>query len=298
MNGPLITLENTSQRLGLLPEFGASVAFWEVRRNPGWQAIWRPYAPSEGRRIISSFALLPWSNRMMGGGFSLDGHFYPMASNRADSPVPMHGTGWMQAWEVADQTAHSASLVSEARQPCGYPWHYRAQQDFRLEGDSMLMRVSITHLGEARLPYGLGFHPYILRAAGARLRFGACTVWPAEEGVPVGDAGPLPAEWDFNQLRGIGEGLIDHNFGGCDGRKTLERPDIDLRLEWETTAPAGLDTAILYRPLHGDWFCYEPVTHITGAHQRPGLPGLVLLEQGETMTLEVRQKLSRLSAEC
>lgn len=294
MSGPLITLENASQRLGLLPQLGGSAAFWEVRRDATWCPIWRPYTPSEGRRIIANFALLPWSNRLLGGGFSLDGRFYAMQSNRPDSPMPMHGTGWMQEWEVASHSATAASLVAEGRHLCDYPWHYRAQQDYVLDGDSMLMRATITHLGPQRLPYGLAFHPYILRAPGLRLRFGAQSVWPAEEGVPVGDARPLPPEWDFNQLREIGDGLIDHNFGGCDGRMTMERPDIDLRLEWQTTAPAGLDTAILYRPLHGDWFCYEPVTHITGAHSRPDLPGLILLEQGQSMSLEVRQTLSRI----
>ena len=297
MSSPLITLENASQRLGLLPELGASAAFWEVRRESGWCPIWRPFTPDNERRIIANFALLPWSNRLMGGGFAVDGRFYPMTSNRADSPVPMHGTGWMQAWAVATQSATTVSLVSEADQPCGYPWHYRAQQDYALDGDNMRMRLTITHLGLQRLPYGLGFHPYILRAPGLRLRFGARTVWQAEEAIPIGNAGPIPPEWDFNTLREIGDGLIDHNFSGCDGRMTMERPDIDLRLEWQTTLPEALDTAILYRPVHGDWFCYEPVTHITGAHHREGLPGLCLLEHGESMILEVRQSLSRLGRE-
>lgn len=293
-DGPLITLENASQRLALLPELGASVATWDVRRDTGWCPLWRPYQPSEGRRIIASFALLPWSNRLPGGGFSLDGKFHPMESNRADSPVPMHGTGWMQAWALVAHSATTATLEAEAEHPCGYPWHYRARQEFILDGDAMTMRATITHLGEARLPYGLGFHPYIMRAAGLRLRFGADSYWPAEEGMPVGEAHPLPPEWDFNTLREIGDGLIDHNFGGCDGRMRIERPDIGLAIDWETTAPAGLDTAILYRPAHGEWFCYEPVTHITGAHARPGMPGLRLLEKGESMTLEVRQRLSPL----
>ncbi|MDQ7990576.1 MAG: aldose 1-epimerase [Candidatus Dactylopiibacterium sp.] len=296
MTASRITLENTSQRLVLLPELGASVANWDLRRDKAWHPLWRPYQPSESRRIIASFALLPWSNRLPGGGFALDGSFHAMASNRADSAVPVHGTGWMQAWRVAEHSATHAVLEAEAFHPVGYPWHYRARQHFALDGDTMTMRVDITHLGALRLPYGLGFHPYIVRAPGMRMRFGASGYWRAEDCIPVGEPLPLPPEWDFNTLREVGDGLIDHNFCGCDGRMTLERPDLDLRLDWQTTEPAGLDTAIVYRPQHGEWFCYEPVTHITGAHARPGLPGLRLLETGETLSLAVRQTLSPLHA--
>ena len=97
--GPLIVLENADQRLGLLPELGGSAAFWEVKRAERWCPIWRPYAPNPERRTVANFPLLPWSNRLFGGGIEVDGRFYPMASNRPDSPVPMHGTGWMHAWK-------------------------------------------------------------------------------------------------------------------------------------------------------------------------------------------------------
>jgi len=296
--GPLIVLENADQRLGLLPELGGSAAFWEVKRAERWCPIWRPYAPNPERRTVANFPLLPWSNRLFGGGIEVDGRFYPMASNRPDSPVPMHGTGWMHAWNIVEQSPEHVEIAVEAQNPCGYPFHFSARQHYWLEDQVMRMRLELTHLGALRLPYGLGFHPYILRnPAGpdVRLQFGAKGHWPGEKGVPVADPAALPPEWDFNVLREIGSGEIDHNFYGCDGHMRMERPDIDLRLDWQTTVPHGLDTAILYRPTHNQWFCYEPVTHITGAHARPGMPGLRLLEQGQSMALEVRQTLSRIT---
>ena len=296
--GPLIVLENAEQRLGLLPELGGSAAFWEVRRDENatpWCPIWRPYSADPARRVVANFPLLPWSNRLIGSGITVDGQFYPIRNNRPDEGMPMHGTGWMHPWEVTQHSATEVILSVEACQPCDYPFHYRARQLYRIEDHAMLMRLELTHLGAQRMPYGLGFHPYILRAPDLRLRFGASAHWPAKNRLPVEDPSEIPPEWDFNQLREIGSGLIDHNFRGCDGRMTMERPDIDLHLDWHTTAPQDLDTAILFRPAHDEWFCYEPVTHITGAHARPGMPGLRLLEQGESMTLEVRQTLSRLT---
>jgi aldose 1-epimerase len=295
MPGPLILLENSEQRLGLLPAFGGSAAFWEVRRNTAWCPIWRPYSPNPARRTVANFPLVPWSNRLVGGGISTGGQFHPMQVNEEGARLPMHGTGWMHAWDVVEQSATHVLLSVESRHAKGYPFHFSARQHYQLEGNALRMRLEVTSLAEQALPYGLGYHPYFLRAAGTRLRFGARTCWPAEDGIPLEHATPLPPEWDFNQLRELGAGHIDHNFGGCDGAMLMERPDIDLRLAWQTTAPAGLDTAILYRPTHNEWFCYEPVTHITGAHTRPGLPGLRLLAQGENMALEVIQTLTRIS---
>lgn len=295
--GSLIVLENTEQRLGLLPELGGSAAFWEVRRDEQgtpWCPIWRPYAAGTTRRVIANFALLPWSNRLPGGGLKVGDKFYPLPGPVQENLFPMHGTGWLHRWEISRQSGAEVEMSLLADQALDSPFHYRARQLYRLEGAQMLMRVEVTHLGAEPLPYGLGYHPYILRAPGQRLRFGAAGYWPASEGLPHEHAEELPAEWDFNQLRDIGSGLIDHNFHGCDARMTMERPDIDLRLDWHTTEPQDLDTAILYRPTHDEWFCYEPVTHITAAHTRPGMPGLRLLAQGESMTLEVRQTLSRL----
>lgn len=296
--GPLIILENAEQRVGLLPELGGSAAFWEVRREEHWCPIWRPYVPNPERRTVANFPLLPWSNRLVGGGVEVDGKFYPMAPNRADEGLPMHGTAWMHAWTVVSQSDKHVEMQLDCVPDAGSPWHFSARQLYWLEDSGMSMRLEVTHLGPVRMPYGLGFHPYILRNPGGpdvKLRFGAAGYWPGDKGVPVEHYAALPAEWDFNRLRDIGQGKIDHNFHGCDGRMHMERPDINLRLDWHTTEPHGLDSAILYRPAHGEWFCYEPVTHITGAHARPGMPGLRLLEHGRSMALEVRQTLSRIT---
>ncbi|PAS99564.1 MAG: hypothetical protein BSR46_07305 [Candidatus Dactylopiibacterium carminicum] len=248
--------------------------------------------------MVANFPLLPWSNRLTGGGFHLDGRFHAVPSNRDDSPYPMHGTGWMHEWEVLSHEATEIVLGVEAEHPLGYPWHYRARQTYRLEDDGMCMRLEITHLGEDRLPYGLGFHPYIMRPAreeDLRVRYGASGYWECiERGIPSTHHAELPADWDFRQLRTLGQGLIDHQFTGCDAPMRMERRDLGIAIDWLTAEPEGLDLVIVYRPEHGDWWCYEPVTHLTDAFNREGMPGLRLLEKGQSMALEVQQTISSL----
>lgn len=297
----ILTIENANQRLGLIPALGGSVAFWEVRRDNAWHALWRPYAPTtaDGRRTVGNFPLVPFSNRITGGGIQVDGVFYPMAPNRFD-PTPIHGTGWMHEWETRKHNEYAIELAIESRHKHGYPWDYAATQRYSLSENSMTMRLEVEHLGDTPLPYGLAWHPFQLRGAnpeGPRLQFAADGYWrAADDCIPREHVPSLPEGWDFNQLRALGHGKIDNNFSGWDGRMLMERDDIDLRLEWETTEPANLTTSILFRPENQSFFCFEPITHITDAFNRPGMPGLRMLRKGEKMALEVVQKLSRIGS--
>jgi aldose 1-epimerase len=297
----ILKIENADQRLGLMPTLGGSVAFWEVRRGDTWHAIWRPWAPEQdGRRFVGNLPLVPFSNRITGGGITVDGVFHPMAPNRFD-PVPIHGNGWMHEWETREHSAHVIELGIESRRKHDYPWDYFSTQRYSLTDDSMIMRLEVEHLGDKPMPYGLAWHPFQLRGDnpnGPRLQFKADGYWETNaDGIPGEHIKGLPAGWDFNTLTDLGgEGRIDNNFSGWDGRMITERDDIDLRIDWETTEPKNLTTSILFRPENQPFFCFEPITHITDAFNRPGMPGLRTLHKGERMALEVVQKLSRIGS--
>lgn len=296
----ILNIENNGQRLGLLPELGGSVAHWDVKRAGEWQPIWRRYQPPvEGRRTVGSFPLLPFSNRITGGGITVDGVFYPMERNRADNPFPLHGNGWMQTWQVIEHSANAIELAVESHQFHGYPWDYSARQRYSIDGDVMTMRLEVTHLGDKRMPYGLAFHPFQLRGAnpeGPRLQFKADGYWIANElCIPQEHSQALPADRDFNTLRSLGNGHVDNNFTGWNGRMVMERDDIDLRIDWQTTEPSDIHLSVLFRPENSPFFCFEPISHITDAINRPGMPDMRMLEKGQSMALEVRQTLSRLA---
>lgn len=294
-----IALENAEQRIGIMPAYGASAAFWEVRRGDVWHPVWRPWAPPQGeRRFVANFPLVPFSNRVTGGGITVDGEFHPMRPNRFD-PVPIHGTGWMHRWDVLSQSSTELLLAIESRRKHDYPWEYRAAERYALDGNTMIMALEVENIGDKRMPFGLAFHPFYLQGddqQGARVQFKADGYWLAEaDCIPTEHSKDIPADRNFNQLHALGrEGYIDNNYTGWDGRAVIERDDIDLRIDLVTTEPQGLDTCILFRPDKQAFFCFEPITHITDAFHRPGMPGLRMLAPGESMRLEVRQTLSRL----
>jgi len=51
---------------------------------------------------------------------------------------------------------------------------------------------------------------------------------------------------------------------------------------------------MVYRPLQGTAFCFEPITQPIDAFHLPGQPGLRVLAQSETSALRVRWRVGAL----
>ena len=70
-NHPIAWLDHAGQRLGLVPSLGGSVAAWQLDRPQGLFDLWRPWdGKTPDLYRLASFAMVPWSNRISGGGFS------------------------------------------------------------------------------------------------------------------------------------------------------------------------------------------------------------------------------------
>ena len=147
---------------------GGSVAAWQLERD-GFAPfdLFRPwdgadYAGDPLRIVRASYPLAPWSNRISGGGFVVSedgGKFHSVLPNAAGMPYPIHGDAWQQPWQVTQQDAASLDMTLESNQCNGNPHHYRAVQTFKLVDGGMDQSLTITHLGDTPLPYGLGLHP-------------------------------------------------------------------------------------------------------------------------------------------
>ena len=92
---PTIWLYHAGQHLGLVPSLGGSVAAWQAEHPQGSDGrldLWRPWdGVTQDLYQLASFPMVPWSNRISGGGFTHDGQFHPMQPNRAGEPYPIPG---------------------------------------------------------------------------------------------------------------------------------------------------------------------------------------------------------------
>jgi aldose 1-epimerase len=238
--------------------------------------------------------MLPWSNRISGGGFEHAGRFHPMRLNRVGEPYPIHGDGWLQSWALAQPAADTLVMSLESHRFDGNPYDYRATQTFQLVDGGLDQSVTVTHLGEGSLPYGLGLHPWFLRSAGTRLTAPVQGVWlSGDDPLPTGHTRAFPSSWDLGAGANVNGSLIDNGYTGWAGHSRIEWPEEGLALTMsvpEVAASEGRSPhafCLLYRPPVGPAFCFEPVTHPIDAFHLEGCPGLKVLAAGESLSLDV-----------
>ena len=118
------------------------------------------------------------------------------------------------------------------------------------------------------MPCGLGFHPFLPAADGARLRMEAGRVWNAPADAFPRQHIAVPADLDFRDgPRVVERWGTNHCFdrwtGSADGE--LRARPAQLVLE----GCEATQSIIVYIPEHADYFCVEPVTHAVNAVNLP-----------------------------
>jgi aldose 1-epimerase len=291
---PIVWLQCAQQRLGLVPSLGGAVAAWQLERPQGRIDLWRPWDGSPDLYRMASFAMLPWSNRIGGGGFTHAGRFHPVQPNRAGEPYPIHGDGWLQPW-AAEQTATDTVVMAlQSRAYEGNPYHYEAEQTFRLVEGGLDQCVRLRHLGEAPLPYGVGLHPWFPRTPLTRVRAPVQGLWQCgADPMPVAHTTRFPENWNLSEGMSAHGDLIDNGFTGWGGQARIEWPELGLELsvnmpDFEADGGTERHFCLIYRPEQGPAFCFEPITHPIDAFHLPGQPGLRVLSKGEGMQLRVQ----------
>lgn len=291
------TLQAGRQRLHVLPSLGGALAGWEWQRERQWLPLLRPWSADPAALYATAcFPLLPWSNRITGGGFDFDGKHYPLVPNRPGEPYPIHGDSWRQAWTITAQAEDRMTLELESDRYDGNPYVYRARQLLTLRENALEIELRVTNTGKETLPYGLGLHPYFLRDAQTRLQFRSRGVWlSGPDRIPTSFTRQLPAGWDYNRPATLEDKLIDNCFEGWDGLAMIEDPTRGLRLQMHTTDRSGY--VLMFRPVKQSFFCLEPVTHPIDAFHRPKRPGLIDLAPGEDMVLLTRFSVCEIAQE-
>lgn len=299
-------LHHAGQSIGLLPSLGGGVAAWQlnsshaVNQTKSAFDLWRPWnGISTDCYSLASFPMVPWSNRISQGGFAQEGKHHAIALNRIGEAYPIHGDGWLQPWVLTQPSEDTAVMTLVSSKFQENPYSYQAEQRFVLREEGMEQTLSVTHMGESPLPYGLGQHPWFLRSASTSLHAFVKGVWLSGiDPMPIEHTGDFPESWNLNTSIDVNGTLVDNAFTGWAGDASVHYPDKNLKIT--VCVPDVLANknqegfCLLYRPEHGPAFCFEPITHPIDAFHLPGRPGLVDLNYGETLTLKVNWGLEAL----
>lgn len=279
----LTTLTAGAVRLQLAPAFGGGIARLDVAGLP----VLRPWQGAHDNPFsLASNILVPFSNRISGGGFDWNGEHHSLLPNLNGEAFPIHGDGFQRKWSA--RVANETALLTLSDGAFG-PWRYSGEQRLELSETAMIVTLSVTNTGGETLPFGCGFHPWFPRNDDTRLRFDARNVWMEDKRHLPTEQLPLrrAIDWSFSSKRALPETLINNGYTGWSGTANIEQgPDA---VSCMVSASSNLDTALVYSPDAGaDFFCFEPVSHPVDAFHLPGYPGLQELRPNETLCAQMQ----------
>jgi len=292
--GDGIFLGDGRQELEVVPQVGGALSAWRWRQDGGWTDLLRPAdsgAVAAGDAGgLACFPLVPYSNRIRAGRFRFAGRQIALPLNLGDHPHSIHGHGWQSPWTVVEQ-GDCRVVLGYAHAADAWPYAYDARQEIALGAEGVSVSLVLSNRSDRPMPAGLGLHPYFAGARRARLTAGVTGVWLADaEVMPTELVVPPPAEWDLARGRAVAGLGCDNVFTGWDGRARVERPDVGLAIELSAGPPLGF--LVVYAPEGRDFFCVEPVSHMTDAFNLAAEgrddTGMQVLAQGESLTASVK----------
>lgn len=256
-------------RLALRPDLGGSIAgLWHgetpVLRSTEPAALTLP-------RASASYPLVPYSNRVGHMRFSWRGQDYTTAPNFGDNPHSVHGVAWLRAWEVLSASASEATLRYVHAPDAHWPFAFEVVQRFVLTPERLEVAFEFRNTDARVQPAGLGWHPYFPKRARSRLDIELTSRWESDaEGLPSGRVDQPGLRADVAALD------VDNCYEGWRGAAAIQDEQFSLQLS------SSLPYLVIYTPQDKDYYCVEPVSHVSNAIQMadPAAHGLRAVEPG------------------
>ena len=288
-----IELRTENSLLVVSPAAGGSITRFASTRGGSTVEWLRPALPdavaNRTAGATSSFPMVPFSNRIQNGTFSLDGRRIQLPQNFQPEPHAIHGHGWRNPWNIVSRS-DSTLTIDYHHLAAAWPWSYRAQQRFSLTATDLRVRFTVTNESSSPMPLGFGLHPYFIRTPKVRLRATVGRMWRVDD-TAIPDALVAPP----NELAFPADGLnpnatiLDNNFIGFAGRARIEWPEWQARLD--LVADPIYSCLVIYTPENRDFFCAEPATNCIDAfnlaNQGRTDTGLIMLEPSDTAVGDV-----------
>ena len=284
----LVYLASGPIELVLAPGAGGSIARFDFNAGDKKLSIFRgSYGVPENVLDAASFPLVPYSNRIRGGRFSFRGREVTLPTNMKNDPSPLHGDGWLAAWQP-DHVSESGCELLFRHPPGDWPWAYEARQRFDLDPQGFTVALVCRNLSSDPMPCGLGQHPYFPCTNETVIDAEVSHAWTIDEHVLPVEKVPATGRYDLKDRQVCGQNL-DNGFGGWGQVCRIYTPGSPFRIEFSSPDARFFQ---LYSPLQGNLFVAEPVTHANAALNEPeeSWPelGLRVLGAGEEMSLTTR----------
>ena len=262
----IITLRSGNAKLAIIPEVGACITRYCLKTEEQVLELMRPGTQAgitaEDPLEMGCFPLIPFSSRIRNGRFSFQGKQINMPLNFPPEAHTIHGHGWKVPWTVCEVQEHRAVLAYQHFAD-EWPFPYLARVIFELNGPSLMVTLQITNSGKSAMPAGMGLHPYFIRTPLAAITAKTEKMW-------VNDAENMPLSLEqpeeikrLNHGFSVKQKALDNLFCGWNREVLISWPEWNAALKISAESP--LDYLVIFTPPEEDFFCVEPVSHVTDA---------------------------------
>jgi aldose 1-epimerase len=265
-------------RLAVRPDLGGCIAGLWHRDT----ALLRSSDPTEltSARLSACYPLVPYSNRLGYRRFRWKGRDFTTAPNFDASPHSLHGVGWQRAWSIVSSSAVDVVLHYRHQADEHWPFAFEARQYFTLGPTALHVEMQITNLADMAQPVGLGWHPYFPKRSRSRLHVELLNRWDNDAvQLPVRKVAQPGIDSDVAHLD------FDHCFEGWRGPARIRDEKVSLQLS------SSLDHLVVFTPREKDYFCVEPVSHVSNAIHMADPVGLGLRSVAVGETVEAWMQL-------
>lgn len=239
-------------RLALRPDLGGCIAgLW----RDGLPVL-RSVEPAElaASRPSGCYPLVPYSNRLGYRRFRWLGKDHVTAPNFDDSPHSLHGVAWTRPWQLLSRSETEAELAYVHAPDEHWPFAFEVRQRFVLEPGALTVHLVVTNQAAHPAPVGLGWHPYFCKRQRSRLHAELTERWESDtSGLPTRHVPQPGIDGDVAHLG------YDHCFEGWRGAARIRDEKLSLKLS------SSLPYLVVYTPDTKDYFCVEPVSHVSNA---------------------------------
>jgi aldose 1-epimerase len=271
-------------RLALRPDLGGSIAGLWLNDTP----VLRSTEPGAlaAPRASGCFPLAPYSNRLGYRHFRWLGREHRVAANFDEGyPHSLHGSAWLGRWHVGHADASSVMLLFTQRPDEHWPFGFDLEQRFELSPTGLRVEMALTNIDARTQPIGLGWHPYFPKRSRSRVHIECSGRWESDPGTHLPTRAVAQKSID-GEVRHL---TYDHCFDGWEGAARIRDEALSISLT------SSLNHLVVYTPPAKDFFCVEPVSHVSNAiHMAdPAAHGMVALGAAETLEAWMNIEVSR-----
>lgn len=170
--------------------------------------------------------LAPWPNRLEDGSYRFGDVEGRAALDEPERSNAIHGLVRWQAWTLERRSPSAARWSYVVQAQPAFPFRVRLEIEYRLTDEGLVVECSAENTGATALPFGLGFHPYLVAGAAGldrvEIDLAADThLICSDRGLPVGSEPVAGSAFDL-RARSLAGVVLDDCFTdlttGSDGR--------------------------------------------------------------------------------